>query len=106
MRGTRQEGKAMTSQERIYEAALAAAASGWKLDRHAERQSAAKGIDPFLLMAAAGAPTVRYAHGAKYPGQWRHIRDGIVAVVEPKSKRVITTYVDREVTPLRADQRV
>jgi hypothetical protein len=95
----------MTNQERIYTAALEAAQTGWKLTRHAERQSATKGIDPFTLMAAAGSPTVRYAHGPKHPGQWRHIRDGIVAVVEPKTMTVITAYIDVERTALRADQR-
>lgn len=96
----------MSTQAQIYAEALAAAQEGWTLTHHAERQSAAKGIDPFALMAAAGRPTVRYPHGAKYPDQWRHISHGIVAVVDPIAKRVITAYLNVERTALRPDQMV
>jgi hypothetical protein len=54
------------------------------------------------VMAAALSPTVRY-ESRRNGGGFRHIRDGIVAVVDRGS--LITFYVDRVETPLRPDQK-
>jgi hypothetical protein len=53
------------------------------------------------VMAAATAPTVRY-ESRRNGGGFRHIRDGIVAIVDRGS--LITFYVDQVETPLRPDQ--
>jgi hypothetical protein len=90
--------------DRQYAAAQAAVIAGWQASGHALAQAGAKGFHPFAVMAAAGAPTVAYPSGDAHPGQWRHIRDGIVAVVEPATKRIVTVYVNVEETELRPDQ--
>lgn len=53
------------------------------------------------VMAAANNPTVRYENG-RHPGQFRHIRDGWVAVVA--GDRVVTFYENVVETDVRADQ--
>lgn len=53
------------------------------------------------IMAAAKNPTVRYENG-RFPGQFRHIRDGWVAVVA--GDRVVTFYENVVETDVRADQ--
>ena len=88
------------------EAAVTAAEQGWTTTSHARRQAQSKGFDTYDLLAAAGAPEVTYAHGPAYPGQYRHIRAGIVTVVDPTARRIITVYVNVTETPIRPDQRV
>lgn len=72
------------------------------LTRHARQQARLKRFDLEDVYAAAERPTVTYAHTRE--GQHRHIRNGLVAVVDRADQRVITVYRDVEVTPLRADQ--
>jgi hypothetical protein len=63
--------------------------------------------DPEVLrqqvMLAAAQPKVRYESRKGAGVSFRHIRDGIVAVVSPAGL-VITFYIDQEETPLRPDQ--
>lgn len=60
------------------------------------------------VMAAADDPTVTYAvtdkKNAGRNRQTRHIRDGIVAVVDEAAGKIITFYADVEETDLRPDQ--
>lgn len=84
--------------------AIAAANAGWCLTAHARKQAREKGFDVYSLLAAAGCPSVAYPHGSAHPGQYRHIRDGVVVVVDRATKRVITAYLNVIETPLRPDQ--
>jgi hypothetical protein len=52
---------------------------------------------------AANLPSVTYPNG-RVPGQMRHIKDGMVAVVDPKSQKIITFYENVVETDLRPDQ--
>lgn len=78
--------------------------NGFSMSSHAARQATQKGFDHNHVLAAANDPHHTYANG-RYPGQMRHIRNGIVAVVEPESKRVVTVYADVQETAPRPDQK-
>lgn len=84
--------------------AILAADAGWTTTAHARKQAQSKGFTTYDLLAAAGSPETTYAHGADHPGQYRHIRRGMVAVVDPSARRVITAYINVTETPLRPDQ--
>jgi len=70
---------------------------------HALRQAESKGFSLDAVLEAANHPSVTYANG-RYPGQMRHIRGGIVAVVEPLTLTVVTVYENVKETAVRADQ--
>lgn len=70
---------------------------------HADKMIAEKGFDPVAVFRAANDPSVTYDNG-RHPGQRRHIRDGIVAVVDPASRKIITVYKNVVETDLRPDQ--
>lgn len=53
---------------------------------------------------AANMPSVTYPNG-RVPGQMRHIRDGMVAVVDPNSRKIITFYENIVETDIRPDQK-
>jgi hypothetical protein len=55
------------------------------------------------IMRAARDPQIRYESRRGNGESFRHIRDGIVAVVSTTGS-VITFYVDQDETPLRPDQ--
>ena len=78
--------------------------SNYRLTAHALRQSLAKGFNPDAVLRAASDPAITYANG-RYVGQVRHIRDGIVAVVDPTAHSVITVYANVVETDLRPDQK-
>lgn len=73
------------------------------LTHHAQKQATEKGIPHHLVLDAANNPSHTYENG-RYAGQKRHIKNGIVAVVETASKRVRTVYKDQEETAIRPDQ--
>lgn len=75
----------------------------FRLCQHATKQAEAKGIHPDAVLRAANHPSVTYDN-RRHPNQRRHIRDGICAVVDPAAGKVVTFYLDRVETPLRADQ--
>jgi len=75
----------------------------FQLSRHAARQAAAKGFDAAAIYRAANNPAITYEN-YRFPGQWRHIRDGIVTVVDPATGTIITAYSNVVETALRADQ--
>lgn len=75
----------------------------YHLHPHATKQATLKGINPAHVLHAANDPKHTYDNG-RYPGQKRHVRDGIVAVVDPARKEVLTVYKDQEETAIRPDQ--
>ena len=70
---------------------------------HATRAAESKGFSIEDVLAAANNPSITYANG-RYPGQMRHIRGGIVAVVEPATSTIVTVYANVKETALRTDQ--
>lgn len=76
-----------------------------QITRHALRKAEMLGIDKDRLAAAAEDPQVRYASSGPHAGQWRHIRDGVVAVISEDLHTVVTCYVNVVETALRDDQR-
>jgi hypothetical protein len=76
----------------------------YRLHPHAARQATEKGFDHSAVLDAANDPAHSYPNG-RYPGQMRHIKNGIVAVVDPAKQHVITVYEDRTETALRPDQK-
>jgi hypothetical protein len=74
------------------------------LTRHVVAQALAKGWNVADIQAAADYPQTTYANG-RYPNQMRHIRNGIVAIVNVLTGEVVTCYANVVETELRADQR-
>lgn len=78
--------------------------SQYSLHPHAAKQASMKGFAHSEVLAAANDPAHTYPNG-RYAGQMRHIRNGIVAVVDPLRKQVVTVYEDQRETTLRPDQK-
>jgi hypothetical protein len=76
----------------------------YRLTHHAQQQAAAKGWSSADVLLAANEPLHTYPSG-RVPGQVRHIRGDLVAVVDPEEKRVVTVYQDVAETVLRRDQK-
>jgi hypothetical protein len=75
----------------------------YRLNPHAARQAKEKGFHPDHVLDAANNPGHAYPNG-RYEGQMRHVKHGLVAVVDPSRKQVVTVYKDQEKTAPRADQ--
>ena len=75
----------------------------FRLAHHAEKQSALKGFTKDDGLAAANEPTLTYDNKRR-PGQRRHIRGKVCAVVDPGTGLVVTVYENVTATPLRSDQ--
>jgi hypothetical protein len=75
----------------------------YRLTYHAQQQAAAKGWSSAQVLEAANRPQ-HTSPSSRFPGQWRHVRGDIVAVVDPADHRVITVYQDVRETGLRTDQ--
>jgi hypothetical protein len=73
------------------------------ISAHARKQIDEKGFDVNSVLAAADYPHVSYDNGY-YPGQRRHIRDGLAVIVDPASKRIVTVYAHKVETDTREDQ--
>lgn len=82
----------------------AGAGESYSLHPHAAKQIVAKGFDLSAVLSAANQPSHTYPNG-RYAGQVRHVRAGIVAVVDPRRRIIITVYADQCETALRPDQR-
>lgn len=82
----------------------AAPTADYSLHPHAARQATSKGIAHEDVLAAANAPSHTYEN-RRFPGQMRHIKDGLVAVVDPSRRQIVTVYKDQEETALRPDQK-
>lgn len=77
---------------------------GYFLGRHILEQAASKGISMDALIAAVDKPITSY-ESHRYPGQRKHIRDGICVAVDVAQKTAVTVFVDREYTDVREDQK-
>jgi hypothetical protein len=75
----------------------------YRLTYHAQKQAAAKGWTSEDILLAAEQPLHTYPSG-RVPGQVRHVRGDLVAVVDPVAHRVITVYRDVAETDVREDQ--
>lgn len=75
----------------------------YSLTPHAAQQATSKGWSHEEVLAAANDPHTTYDNG-RYPGQKRHIRGNLVAVVHPASMTVKTVYQNVKETNVRADQ--
>lgn len=75
----------------------------YRLSYHAQRQAQQKGWSSKQVLLAANAPLHTYRNG-RFEGQFRHVRDGLVAVVNPDTHLVVTVYEDSKETALRPDQ--
>ncbi|MFE2100863.1 hypothetical protein [Streptomyces sp. NPDC059468] len=75
----------------------------YRLTYHAQKQARVKGWTSEQILDAANNPQHTYPSG-RVPGQFRHIKGDIVAVVDPEQHRVVTVYQDVEETDLRPDQ--
>lgn len=75
----------------------------YRLSPHAAKQATMKGFHPNSVLEAAENPEHTSPNG-RYEGQFRHVRNGIVAVVDPNRQEVVTTYKHNVETNLRADQ--
>lgn len=78
-------------------------APDYRLTHHAQKQAAAKGWSSEDVLLAANNPLHTYPSG-RVPGQVRHVRGDLVAIVDPAQKRVITVYQDVIETDVRRDQ--
>lgn len=75
----------------------------YSLHPHAKTAAESKGFSFEAVLEAANNPTITYSNG-RYPGQYRHIRGGIVAVVDPATSTIITVYENVTETGVRVDQ--
>jgi hypothetical protein len=75
----------------------------YRLSFHAQRQAQQKGWSSKEVLLAANSPLHTYRNG-RFEGQFRHVRNGLVAVVNPATSLVVTVYADTKETELRADQ--
>jgi hypothetical protein len=75
----------------------------YRLTYHAQQQAAAKGWTSEDVLLAANSPLHTYPSG-RVPGQVRHVRGDLVAIVDPAERRVVTVYQDVAETAVRKDQ--
>lgn len=75
----------------------------YRLTYHAQKQAAAKGWTSEDVLLAANKPLHTYPSG-RVPGQVRHVRGDLVAIVDPVEHRVVTVYQDVAETAVRKDQ--
>lgn len=73
-----------------------------RITAHAKEQAAAKGFSPRDVWLAHTDPDVAYP--SKEPNRVRHIRGGIVVVIDPRDNTAITVHANIIETPLREDQ--
>lgn len=78
--------------------------SGYRLPSHVKTQADKKGWSHEQVLQAANDPQTTYDNG-RYPGQKRHIRGDLVAVVDPDRMHVVTVYQNVKETDLRPDQK-
>jgi len=76
---------------------------GYVLTPHVIEQAETKGFSVENLIAVADEPSTVY-ESRRYPGQVKHVRNGLCLAVDPVQKRVITVFVDQDFTERRPDQ--
>lgn len=77
--------------------------SGYRPTSHVVKMAASKGIPLAHVLEAANNPATTY-DVSRYPGQKRHIRGSVAAVVDPSTMSIITAYQNRTETAMRPDQ--
>lgn len=104
------DGVICTILEEVIEEARASSSSkeritprGYSLSEHVIEQAQAKGFSLEQLIETVDSPLTAY-ESRRYPGQMKHIRDGLCVAVDPEAKKAITVFVDMEYTELRPDQ--
>jgi hypothetical protein len=78
-------------------------APNFRLTFHAQKQAAEKGWTSEDVLLAANEPLHTYP-SMRVPGQVRHVRGDLVAVVDPAKQRIVTVYQDVVETAVRRDQ--
>lgn len=73
------------------------------LSKHCVEQAKAKGLPLEAIRAAAVDPEVTY-ESHRYPGQYKHIKDGLCVVVDRNRSIIITVFLHHVRTALRPDQ--
>lgn len=76
---------------------------GYTMTSHLIKQAKGKGFSLQNLIDTIDAPSTVY-ESRRYPGQVKHVRDGLCVAVDQKSKHAITVFVDQEFTERRPDQ--
>lgn len=76
---------------------------GYSFTRHAKTQAVEKGFSLADVLKAASEPSITYGNGMA-ENQVRHIRDGIVVIVDEVSRSIITVYRNVVETEVRQDQ--
>lgn len=74
-----------------------------RIATHAIEQARAKGWSLRQVWLAHVDPDVSYPSG-RYPGQVRHIRGNLVAIIDAAQNRCVTVYENVVETALRPDQ--
>lgn len=75
----------------------------YRLTKHVAEQATRKGFTIQQVCRAAADPQHTYPN-RRFPSQRRHVREGLVVVVDTATRTVVTLYVDQQITPLREDQ--
>lgn len=73
------------------------------LTAHAKSTIETKGISIEMVEAVWNCPDVTYP-SHRYPGQHKRVGQGLALCCENATGKVVTVFVDRTETPLRADQ--
>lgn len=76
----------------------------FSMTAHAQRVVEEKGFSSEDVQAVWRSPLVTYPSN-RHPGQHKRIGGGLCLACDDVTGRVITVFVDQEITPLRADQK-
>lgn len=74
-----------------------------RMTKHAAEKMTTLGLTPSDIAAAFSEPEVSYPN-RRYPGQERRIANGLCITVNVETGVVVTLYVHKIETDLRADQ--
>lgn len=76
-----------------------------RITSHAKQQAANKGFTLEQVFLAHTDPDICYpSTQSRFPNQQRHVRDGLVVVVDATRNMAVTIYENVVETPLRPDQ--
>lgn len=76
----------------------------FSMTAHAQKVVEEKGFDMEAIQAVWANPAVTYP-SHRHPGQHKRTGDGLCLACDDVTGKVITVFVDADITPLRADQR-
>ena len=66
---------------------------GWYFCTHAREKKDARGFDPLAAWAACEAPEMTMTAFDRGPDRWRYVRGGLVVIVNPARRTVITVLL-------------